>query len=175
MLYVSISLAVFILTVILHILTHKILLKFSYENYKIFIPVFILGFIVDVFIILSLSNNILNGTGNYNWWTEKFIWTPLMLFILLTISFFVFFSSPLGEESPSSVILLLIRKAKRLTGNQILSRFSDDRLIKKRLDYLTILGWIRKKDKMYSILPKGDMIAAKIFIYRKILGWEKFG
>lgn len=175
MLYISITLIIFFLTVILHIIIHRVLLKFSYESYKIFIPVFIFGFIADIYIILFLPNNSLIEAGNYNWWTERLVWTPILFFILLTISFFVFFLSPLGEESPSSVILLLIRKAKKLTGNKILSQFSDDKLIKKRLDYLITLGWIQKKDKMYSILPKGDNIAAKILIYRKLLGWKIFG
>lgn len=102
--------------------------------------------------------------------------STMIIFLLLALAFIIFSISPLlGDESPTSKILLLIRKKKQMSYDQIKTKFSNEKLIKKRLDQMMNLGWIKHAGRGYKTKDKGRRIADVIHFYRKILGWSSFG
>lgn len=173
MLFITISVVVFIFAVISHIIIYNALIKYSIRGYITYLFVFISGLICDVYLILTLVQNS-QGRMNYDLWSENLAGSSICLYILLALTYLLFFLSPMGEESPTSKILLLMRKSQKMTETQISSYFSNEKLIKGRLKSLVDYGWIRQVDKMYSVLPKGDNIAGIILIYRKLIGWKTF-
>ncbi len=173
MIFITISAAIFIFAVISHIIIYKSLIKYSIKGYITYLFVFISGLICDVYLIRALSLNSQSGM-NYNLWSENLVGSSICLYILLTLTYLLFFLSPMGEESPTSKILLLMRKSQKMTETQITSYFSNYKLIRGRLKSLVDFGWIKQVDKMYSVLPKGDKIARIILIYRKLISWKTF-
>jgi len=80
-----------------------------------------------------------------------------------------------GDESPSSKIILLVAKYKNLALNELLSNFSDQQLVYKRLDDLVKAGLIEKINNRYFAKPKGKLLIRLIEIYRAVLNWNQTG
>ena len=151
MIFITISAAVFIFAVISHIIIYNLLIKYSIKGYITYLFVFISGLICDVYLIRVLS---LNSRGmSYNFWSENLVGSSICLYILLALTYLLFFLSPMGEESPTSKILLLLRKSQKMTETQLTSYFSNDKLIKGRLKSraLEIYCWKQKQRGLVSL------------------------
>jgi hypothetical protein len=102
--------------------------------------------------------------------------TAIILYGFISLAFIVVSATPLlGDESPSSKILLMVNKKNGIAFSEIKKFFSTNDLILKRLDDLRKQSWIEKKNHMYYILPVGTMIAKIVSIYRKLLDCNLIG
>lgn len=100
----------------------------------------------------------------------------IIIFLLLILIFILFSVSALmGDESPTSKILLLVKQKRNMSYDEIRTKFQNEKLIKMRLNNLVSIGWIKKTRQSYFVLPKGIIIARIIQFYRKLLGWSDFG
>lgn len=151
--YVIASIVIFFLCVFLHVLTHRILVvthKRSVWSYAIFSIGFIICVLFVRFAPLYLS--------------------VITLYCLLVLFYAILTATPyLGDESPSSKILLIVRRLKEVSRRQILAYFSQHLLVDKRLDDLEKSGWITVKNNRCYLSRSGKRIARWIGFYRSIL------
>lgn len=171
MIFIVASVILFILTVLVHIFFHRWLMGRGGVTIKIF-SVFLFGFILNAFSILFLFHT-------RKWGVIPLPVTSVFLYGLLSLSYIIFFASPfLGDESPSSKILLLVKKNGRMSLEKIKDNFSDEKLILKRLKDMMKAGLIEEKggsQKKYRILPKGQKIVMFITFYRRLMACNLIG
>jgi hypothetical protein len=102
--------------------------------------------------------------------------TALALYLSAAAALVAVSMTPLlGDESPSSKILLFVIRTGPASVRSIRKQLSDDDLVDKRLRDMVREGWITESKGSYRMLPKGRMIAAMISRYRRVLGWESGG
>ncbi|OGG08689.1 hypothetical protein A2154_01720 [Candidatus Gottesmanbacteria bacterium RBG_16_43_7] len=160
------TIVIFILTVFLHLYIHKLAVHNTAGSIKA-MGIFVAGFATQATVIyfISKSDDV----------SEMPI-AALFLFLLLTLDYIAEIASPLlGDESPSSKIILMVMKSGGLTKAAIMRAFSYTTLINKRLDDMVRSGWIRKSGKIYFALPKGKIINRVIDVYRKLINWKTVG
>lgn len=171
MIFIVVSLISFIFTVLVHILFHRWLIEKGRATVKIF-SVFLFGFILNAFLILFLFHN-------GNWRSIPLPMTSVALYGLFSLTYIIFFASPfLGDESPSSKILLLVKKSGKMSFEGIKDNFSDEKLILKRLKDMARANLIEEKGeskKRYRILPKGQKIAMFVIFYRRLMSYNLVG
>jgi hypothetical protein len=132
------SLIIFILTLFIHILFRRrggLKDKLSMQIYLDFVYGFGLNIVVSYYFYTKAE-----------YFGEPLIFSSLILYILISFAYIIFAASPiLGEESPSSVIILLAKKYQSVDYQDIYQELSKQDPIKKRLDDLVISKWIVKK------------------------------
>lgn len=150
MTYLYISLLWFVSTVILHIALSKFRMIFRIP-WGVPLGAFILGIVS--FTITTPS--ILGVT----------------LYIALTAAYVAVSASPsLGDESPSSKIVLELIKKGALSQKQIVTLFNREDLISKRLRDLISSGWVQEDMGVLIVTPVGKRFT-RIFLWlRNILG-----
>ena len=165
MLYVQISFSLFIISVICHIIVHKLLLKIRIITFKASF-VFLLGFIINTNILSEYSKN---SSSN------ELFFVSLVLYAVLAANYLLIVITPyLGYISPASKIILLLRQ-RALTSEEILSHFSNREEIDQRLDDLVNDGLIQKENVYYKTLNKGKVFLAIISVYRNTLKLKEAG
>jgi hypothetical protein len=161
-----VSIALFILTVIFHNVFHRLLLKYHIITFKS------VGIFLIVFFVLVVSA-LLEFKGIFH---IRINLTIITLYLILSLDYIVVISSPfLGDEGPSSKIVFLLKKHKSLSKDNIINKFSNERLIKKRLNDLTRSKLIEKRNNKYFIISGGKRLVSLIKIYRKTIGWKLVG
>lgn len=151
--YILISVSIYIVSVIVHVLIHRILRLMGIRTFKT-TTVFIIGFLVN-------SAVAINGS---------------FLFALLSILHIIFYTSPfLGDESPVTKIVELLRVNKRMSFQRIAGAFSDTTLVVKRLKDLERSGLIEIKNNRYFVTNRGKKLFNLIDVYRKFLHWDRGG
>ncbi len=81
----------------------------------------------------------------------------------------------LGNESPTTKILIGLRHNGSLTEKQILSLFTYDEVIGKRIDELIQSKWIGKYNDTFFVTKRGKHIASFFTLYRRLLGLSEGG
>ena len=151
--YILLSAALFSLTVILHILLHRILIRFGINTFKTVI-IFFPGLLFTWFLPLG----------------------AIVLFLIYSGIYLIYFVNVyIGEASPSAQIYFLIKNSQANSEEKILGHFSDQELVVKRLNNLADSGLAVKKGTKYYPESKGRVIVFFFEVYRKILGWEEGG
>jgi hypothetical protein len=162
MITVLISILIFFITLFLHILYRrrgKIHDKFSMIIYLDFL----FGFILNICIIIFISPQFILNKDN-------FIFTSILLNGLFTLAYIIFITSPImGEDSPSSEIVLMARKYGSITAKMVRNELHEDILVKRRLDDMVRAKWIKYKNSRYYILYRGKLLSKLIGIYRDLL------
>lgn len=172
MIYLVISVLVFLVTIPVHIIIHRILLYFDSLSFKTVI-VFLLGLIVDVVLVFSLY---LSNREAVNIWNMPLPYTAVIFYLLLTAVYMIFYTSPfLGNISPSTEILLLLRRYKKMSYQKILSCFTGKELVLDRLKSLEEAKLIKYHQYRYTILPAGRRIVLFFVWFRKLLNWNRGG
>lgn len=174
MVYILISIILFILTVIIHIFTHRILVKVGVVTFKT-VGVFLIGFLINfITIIFYYNKNKSNMRGEL--WLMPIPFTAVVLYGLLLLVYFALFTGPCwGEESPSSKIFLMVKKKKGMNIAEIKNNFRNEDLVMRRIDDLIGVNWLEKQKGKYKVTSRGKLILKFIIFYRKILGWELIG
>lgn len=167
MTYIFFGLIIFVLAASSHIVLHNILVRMGIMTFKT-VVVFMAGLIV-LFVVIIFGSRL-------NYGDDQLIFSPIILYLLMTSSYILFFLSPyLGDESPSSKILYLIIKEGKMTEKAIANKFSDKELVTKRLVDMKKRGWIKESRKKYIVLPEGIKIVKFVTFYRKMLGASMIG
>lgn len=99
-----------------------------------------------------------------------------VFFISMTLAYIVSYSA-IEINSPSLEIVLTITKAGPggLDRERIERMFTEDKLIKRRINELVKIGLVYKNKDIYRLSAKG-MLTADIFVwYRRILNTSKGG
>lgn len=172
MIYFAVSIGIFLLSLLLHALIHKLLARKGKVS-MFSLTVFFFGFAVNVLWI----NYVVTDSK-----VVSYPYSSLFFYVLISVCFMILYGGLVldnpksGEVSPSGHILqMLHRKKSGLTLYQIENEFSEDNLVGKRLQELISSGIIIKKKKKYQLLPKGWRLITIIRLYRRILGWLPSG
>lgn len=171
MVYLGISLTIFIVTTLIHIVLHRILLKKGILTIKTAI-VFIFGLVIDLYAIRTIfyqSNN-----------SNNLLWLPVpvsgvMFYLLLSAVLIIFYTAPaFSYVSPSTLLLMLLEK-KKMTKNELLRHFSEEKIIISRLDELQKAGLVDLRRGRCITSKKGEKIAYIMKIYRGLFRWSEQG
>lgn len=102
--------------------------------------------------------------------------TGIFLYIFCSLAYLAITGSPtLGDESPTTKILLGLRRKGPLTQKQIFSLFTYREVIGKRMNDLLESQWIQKKGNALVATRRGRLIASFFTSYRRILGLSEGG
>lgn len=165
--YILISVSIYIVSVIVHVLIHRILRQRGIRTFKT-VLVFLIGFIVNTAILFYLAGA--PGCG------LKLPLTAGVLFALLSSLYVIFYTSPyLGDESPATKVIAILGVKKKMNSLQIMGEFSDSQLIIKRLNDLKRDGLVEMKNNRYCCTDKGMKLVDLIDMYRKLLRWDRGG
>ena len=102
--------------------------------------------------------------------------TALALYVLLSVVAIIVSMTPLlGDDSPSSRILLYVVGKQKVSAREINTLFSYDGLVGKRIDDMVSQKWVMRQGKDLFVLPAGIRIAVLINWYRSMLGLNGTG
>jgi len=170
MVYILLSLFLFITTVFCHVILHRFLVTRQIRTYKT-IYIFGLGFLLTFGILVYFSYNLAGGTG----WDMQIPITGSIIYALLSFLFYIYFGNAyLGEDSPSARIFFHLEKGPK-SYEEIISYFSDETLIIKRVRNLKDAGLVREEKGRYKATTRGKFMMSIFEIYRKLLSWDKGG
>ncbi len=175
MIFLLIAVSFFMVCILLHIQLHNFLAKRNIMTLKT-VYIFIAGALLLAVTLQTLGPFVRSITAISDAIKEPLFFSSLCLYILLSVSFTIFFASPfLGDESPSSKIYLLLKKNGTMTKEELLSYFTDKEIVLKRIDNLIFVGWIEVKNNHLRVTKKGKFIASLIFFNRTLLNAHLIG
>ncbi len=97
---------------------------------------------------------------------------PLSGYVMYTLCIMVatlFYMTPyLAGQTPASMILSAMHRNKRMTKEEILALFSEEKLIKKRIIDLKRAGLLRQDATGISMSSFGRVVVALTRVYQKI-------
>jgi hypothetical protein len=95
--------------------------------------------------------------------------TAVTLYICLSVLYLMFYFGT-NVESPSRILLVLIEEADGMTENELLEHFTNDYLICPRFEDLLRTGYLEFDGTAYRLSRRG-LIAAKLLdFYQKLIG-----
>jgi hypothetical protein len=155
----------FLLIVIIHIIIHRLLMLLGRASIK---SVVVLGVGYILSLIIWLNNYVLIKFSDFLLMS--------IVYILLTSSYVLLIASPcLGDEGPSSRILMKVMRSPGSSQKEIENEFDDRLLINKRILEMKQSGLIKERTNIYYLTSKGKMFIGIIAIIRNILGWNLVG
>lgn len=162
MIYIYVSLLWFVVSVGIHILLNKFRL-FLKIPWGVPLIVFIVGLAG-----CTITTLWLRSVGGI---VPSLPLTGVALYVAAVGAYGAVSASPsLGDESPSSKVVLHLLRRGALTEKNIFALFTRQDLITKRLRDLISSGWVREEKGMLMVTPVG-MRFAKFFLWlRRVLG-----
>jgi hypothetical protein len=161
-----ITILIFIFAAISHILIHRLLVQMGVATFK---TMLVFGVLFGLLIFLLYFIFPVEKVADIRY-------SSIIFYILLSMAYIVVTATPsLGDESPSSRIILFIKKSGSLTKKEIIGDFSDKLLVEKRISDLLKSEYIRKQDQRFIITQNGKKLMILINLYWKILRWELVG
>lgn len=113
---------------------------------------------------------------NNPWWIMPLPFTGVILYLIFSFLFVIYFNGIyLGEASPTIALLLLLQKRHVLREKEIFEAFSDESFIGSRLQNLTDSGMVNKKRNRFYATLQGQRIVSFVDFYRNLLGWHEGG
>lgn len=162
MMEIILTIGVFSSSFVLHVLIHRLLMKYGIHTFAS-VAVFFPGFFLLVAIFFRMSSPFL------------FPLSSLLLYALLFVFHMIsFFSASNGDQS-SGRILFFIRDAKRARYQDIRQIFTNEELVKKRLNDLMKGKFVTVEHNRLKLLPKGRLIHSLFSRYRTLLRWDAGG
>ncbi len=172
---ILIAVSFFLLSVVCHVFLHRLLVRWR-VNAIFSTAVYIAGFVMMGTIFFPTISTEKSNEVARSLWSTPLPLTSLILYTLLSCFHLVFYTSPLlGDKSPSSRIILYIRKKGSLSYNEIRRSLIDTPLITKRLDDLVAARWIERGKGRYRLLPIGLLLTRILETYRSVVGWKSSG
>lgn len=167
MIFLFFSVLWFIVAAVIHILINK-------ARYLVSVPrsyallVFVIGGIA-----CAVSEFILALTNNDQ---IRLPITSMLLYVTCSVSYISITASPtLGDQSPSSKIVLSLLHKGSQNEKQILVLFTEEEVLGKRLKDLVDSGCVEKKKTKYFVTKRGMLLASVFINYRKLLGISEGG
>lgn len=168
MAYVSASIAIFLITEILHIILHRILRAKGILTMKSSV-IFLGGLAVDLYAVYSISGETAGRASN-GIWLLPIPFSGIMVYIFLSLVFIIFYTHPaVPYISPSTLLLGYLTK-KRMRYSEIIRRFTNKMLIDERLDDLEESGLVIRKGSIYSLTTRGQNLAKIMEFYKRLFG-----
>jgi hypothetical protein len=173
MFFVLVAIGIFIVTVFIHILIHRLLRVFNKKNFFT-IVLFILGIgVVWGINHYILSSRIITPLVKDTIWLYPFDFTALVLYIFLSFSYVVYIATPyLGDEGPTAKIILSLLKKQSLSEEEIVHSFRDRDVIEKRITDMIGIKWVENNKSTLTLTPRGTLVARTILLGRRIYGFK---
>lgn len=102
--------------------------------------------------------------------------TALVLYMAASsVTITVSMTPLLGDESPSSKILVCVMHRREMSAADLRALFSDRQLVAKRIGDMLAQQWITEHNGTYTVTPRGHLLASAIGAYRRMLGMRLSG
>lgn len=164
MIYIASTIIWLLLSIILHIFIVKLrfILKISPLKAVLVFFVGLIGCLVTNLFILNPSE-------------VSLPYSSILLFISLAAAYAGITGSPsLGDQSPTTSMLLYLQK-KPAKRQELLLHFKTTDVLAKRMEDFVGMGFIEKKKGRYFLTSKGKQMAKIFKLYRQILGLSEGG
>ena len=165
--YVLLSLFVYFLTILMHLLFSR--LKFSRKN-----QVNVLGMLGVLGAFFYWNVTAISSSGTQSFWSTPMRGSCLALYLLLLLPYYIFFTNA-NYDSPSQMIMVLLKKRGQCSRGELLREMTPQRLIISRLDDLREEGFIGNEGGKYFLRTKGIWLMRFMKIYKSILGRQIHG
>lgn len=170
MIYLGVTFIIFLLTVVGHIGYHRLTIWLGKKSFKT-IRIFFLGFLLNSYFMVHIFMATIEETSvTSSPWLYPLPLSGAFFYIMLFFSYIIYSASPyLGQEGPTSKLLMLLQKHPNLTEEQIVDSFTDEETILDRIADLIRVQWIIKRSKYMKITTKGAFLAKLLLWYRALL------
>lgn len=165
--YLLISLFVYFLTIFMHLLFSR--LKFSSKD-----QVNVLWLLGCLGAVFYWNGTAISPQGAQSLWSTPMRGSCLALYLLLLFPYYIFFTNA-NYDSPSQMIMVLLKKRGGCSREELLREMTPQRLIISRLDDLREEGFIGNEGGKYSLRPKGLWLMRFMKVYKNIIGREIHG
>ncbi len=165
--YVLISLFIYFLTILVHILFSR--LKFSRKN-----QVNVLWLLGCLGAVFYWNVTAISIQADQSFWSVPLRGSCLVLYLLLLFPYYIFFTNA-NYDSPSQMIMVLLKKRGSCSNDELLREMTPQRLIVSRLDDLREEGFIGNEGGKYFLRTKGIWLMQFMKIYKNIIGREIHG
>lgn len=160
MISIAFSILVYLCFVCVHVFLHRYLVRIGKKTFAS-VGVFFIGLVVHSavafrFYPLPLTSIVLYGLLS---WLHVIVYTE----------------SYYGDMGPSRKILAALRKKREMTEQEIIGLFSNQVLIKKRIQHLQQDDVVREKNGYLLATEKGLRLHRLLEGYRALLKWESSG
>ncbi len=167
MTFLLVSFFWFFVSIVLHVLANKMRLVLSVSR-KLLMGVFVLGLVGYIVTIQSPPTHIESALS--------LPLTGIFLYIALTLAYGSITASPsLGDESPTSKIVLLLFRKGPQTEKQIFSEFTHHEVLGKRIRNLLQTKWVTNNKGVLKATKQGRLIGKIFLLYRNVLGISEGG
>jgi len=175
MIYVEFTLLFFCFTCVVQLMIHRILMIIGKRTFAT-VHVLTVGCMINATVIYFLYRSLSPISQNGSLWFYPIPVSASVLYILLYFAYIIYSVSPyLGQEGPTSRILMLFRKHQKLTEQQLIAAFTDKEIIFDRIDDLVRSKCVTKRGTYILLSPVGSIIARGILKYRTVLGIQRGG
>ncbi len=172
MIYIFISLVVYVIFVVIHVFLHRLLARWKILTFKTTL-IFGLGGLLDVYLVLNISRLLEIPQFRANWWNITLPLSAVSFYILLVGIHTIFYTAPaFSYVSPSTQLLSLLEKQGRMTYQTIQRYFSNQQMVVERLHDLKDAHLIEMENSTCRITPGGIRIIKIMGYYKKMLGWH---
>jgi hypothetical protein len=124
-------------------------------------------------------------TGGLGWLARSFLANPfegdtafpataVVIYLLLIPAYLIFYVTT-ELNSPSKLILRMIRQTPGIAHSEILKNFTNEELILPRLSDLRQTGCVELRDDCYFLSASGRSLGQFLVLYQKILGRDLGG
>lgn len=147
-----VALGVFFLSFIAHIVLHRVRSRRSMTSACVYCG----GFVLLVVITQDMS--------------LPYPISSLVLYSLLSLfASYLYVGVLLGGETPSSMILLALKKRSVVSESELCALFSREKLLEKRIDDLISSGLVTKdREGRLFVTKKGEGMMVFVYLYRTI-------
>ena len=166
MLYLILSILLFILSIVLHLIwcRHK-----DIQQLNIALFFYISSFCLLIYFVIVYVHPCFNTEDARSLWKFPLKLTAAFLYILFVPYYPVLYYSSL-MHSPTQVMVLLIKDRGGLSWEELAHHINDERFIVARLNSLVKNGYIAFDGQYYRLVPKTILFCRILNIYQKLLG-----
>lgn len=161
------SLFIFTLSIGFHILWCRFRKKTTLQMYS-FGVIATAGLIIYIFITLRIFQRLDYAFDQGIWHVSLWVSSVLLYVLLMPTYIIIYFNTIV--QSPSKTILILVRKHGMLSFDELARLMTDDEFIMTRMKDLLDFGYATKEGSLYSLTPRGVILAKVLAFYEKLFG-----
>ncbi len=163
MFHLTVSLFFFFLSVVVHILICRGR-KTAELQVKLFCAI-ALGFLLLCWVVFRAAWNV---------WRFSLPISSTVIYLLLIPVYLSFYVNT-KFNSPSKMVMVLLRANGTMDYEELLRHFTNEEFVVSRLDDLVKSGCVEEKDGRYRLMTQGRWTAKILEVYQKVLGREMGG
>ena len=162
---VLVSFCIFGSVVFFHAIWHRASQPKGFD-FKVLTVLAFLGFLLKCWLSKSLGDIEISGATI---WQIRLSVSSVLLYVLLILNYLMFYCSLL-IDSPSRLILRLLKVHKSLDYDRLQTFLKDSRFIETRLQALVESGCVRNHGKYYGLTHRGRRIGRTLSFYQEVTG-----